>query len=141
VLIGLYYLSLDGTSRALRDIAREIVFGQAIEIGRMIQLLRQFGETETNESDLVMSWMNMPTPTDRMPGLASDADLDKLLASSGAEAGELFVALMTNHHQGGIHMAQYAADHANVSEVRLFATGMVTGQNGEIAEMRALIAG
>ncbi len=85
--------------------------------------------------------MNEPTPVDRMPGLASDADIDKLLASSGKEADQLFVDLMTAHHQGGIHMAQYAAAHANESEVRRFASGMVTGQTGEIDEMKALVAG
>jgi uncharacterized protein (DUF305 family) len=140
VYLGLYYLSVQGTDRDLRDIAREIVFSQGIEIGRMIQLLRQFGATETNESDTAMTWMNEPTPSDRMPGLASDADIDKLLASTGADADRLFVALMTAHHQGGIHMAQYALDHANVIEVRRFAYSMIAGQQGEIDEMKALLA-
>jgi uncharacterized protein (DUF305 family) len=140
VLLGLYYLELTDTNADLRVIAREVVFGQAIEIGRMIQLLRQFGKPETNESDVAMTWMNEPTPVDRMPGLASDADIDKLLASSGTEADQLFVALLTAHHQGGIHMAQYALDHANVIEVRRFAFAMISGQTGEIDEMRALIA-
>jgi uncharacterized protein (DUF305 family) len=140
VLLGLYYLELQDTNADLRVIAREVVFGQGIEIGRMIQLLRQFGKPETNESDVAMTWMNEPTPGDRMPGLASDADIDKLLASSGTEADQLFVALMTAHHQGGIHMAQYALDHANVIEVRRFAFAMISGQTGEIDEMRALIA-
>jgi uncharacterized protein (DUF305 family) len=141
VTMGLYYLELKDTSRDLRDIAREIVFGQGIEIGRMIQLLRQFGATESNETDVAMAWMNAPTPPDRMPGLATEADLDKLLASSGPEADKLFVALMTAHHEGGIHMAQWAVDHANVIEVRRFAYAMITGQTGEISEMRALVAG
>jgi uncharacterized protein (DUF305 family) len=140
VYLGLYYLSVPDTNPNLRVIAREIVFGQGIEIGRMIQLLRQFGAPETNESDVAMTWMNEPTPGDRMPGLASDADIDKLLASSGTAADQLFVALMTAHHQGGIHMAQYALDHANVIEVRRFAYAMISGQTGEIDEMRALIA-
>lgn len=140
VTLGLYFLSVQGTSRDLRDIAREIVFGQSIEIGRMIQLLRQFGATETNETDTAMSWMNQPTPVDRMPGLASEADMDKLLASTGKDADQLFVALMVVHHQGGLHMAQYAAAHANVIEVRRFATAMVTAQTGEISEMEALVA-
>ena len=140
VNLGLYYLELQGTNPDLRSIAREIVFGQGIEIGRMIQLLRLYGATETNESDVAMTWMNEPTPTDRMPGLASDADIDKLLASSGKAADTLFVDLMTAHHQGGIHMAQYAVDHANEIEVRRFAYSMVVGQTGEIDEMRALIA-
>jgi uncharacterized protein (DUF305 family) len=141
VYLGLYYLEDAGTDPDLRDIAREIVFGQGIEIGRMIQLLRQFGATETNETDTAMTWMNEPTPIDRMPGLASDADIDKLLASSGSAADQLFVALMVAHHQGGIHMAQYALDHANVLEVKRFAYAMITGQTGEISEMQALIAG
>lgn len=140
VYLGLYYLSVQGTDPNLRVIAREIVFSQGIEIGRMIQLLRQFGATESNESDVAMTWMNEPTPVDRMPGLASQEDIDKLLASTGAAADQLFVALMTAHHQGGIHMAQYALDHANVIEVRRFAFSMISGQTDEITEMRALIA-
>ena len=140
VYLGLYYLSVQGTDRDLRDIAREIVFSQGIEIGRMIQLLRQFGATETNESDVAMTWMNEPTPADRMPGLASQEDIDKLLSSTGAAADQLFVSLMTAHHEGGIHMAQYALDHANVIEVRRFAFSMISGQTGEINEMRALLA-
>jgi uncharacterized protein (DUF305 family) len=141
VYLGLYYLSDAGTNPDLRDIAREIVFGQGIEIGRMIQLLRQFGATETNETETAMTWMNEPTPVDRMPGLASDADIDKLLASSGKAADQQFVALMVAHHLGGIHMARYALDHANVLEVKRFAYAMITGQTGEISEMQALIAG
>jgi uncharacterized protein (DUF305 family) len=141
VYLGLYYLSDQGTNPNLRDIAREIVFDQGIDIGRIIQLLRGFGATETNESETAMTWMNEPTPVDRMPGLASDADITKLLTSSGTAADQLFVALMINHHQAGIHMAQYAVDHANVIEVRRFAYAMVTAQTGEISEMRALVGG
>jgi uncharacterized protein (DUF305 family) len=139
VTMSFYYLSLTGTNLALRDIAHEIIFDQSIDIGRMIQLLRTYGATETNETDTAMTWMNEPTPIDRMPGLASDADLDKLIASSGAAADKLFVDLMTVHHQGGIHMAQYALDHANEIEVRRFAYSMISGQTGEINEMKALI--
>lgn len=141
VYLGLYYLGDPGTNPAIRDIAREIVFGQGIEIGRMIQLLRQFGKPEANPGDTAMAWMNEPTPSDRMPGLASDSDIDKLLAASGKDADTLFVDLMVAHHQGGIDMASYAATHANVSEVRAMAASMVTGQQEEIAELQGLIAG
>ncbi len=134
------YLALRGTNGNLRVISREIVFDQGIDIGRMIELLRMFGATETNESDTAMTWMHEPTPIDRMPGLASQADIDRLLASSGAAADKLFVDLMVAHHQGGIHMAQYAVDHANVIEVRRLAFAMITAQTDEINEMRALIA-
>ena len=141
VHISLSYLALPNTRPELREIAREIVFGQSIEIGRMIQLLRQFGAPEANPSDLTMAWMGHPTPMDRMPGLASEPDLDTLVASRGAAADQQFVTLMTAHHQGGIHMAQYALDHANVAEVRKMADTMIHGQTGEIGEMHALTAG
>lgn len=134
------YLALQGTNGNLRVIAREIVFDQGIDIGRMIELLRMSGATETNESDVAMTWMHEPTLIDRMPGLASQADIDTLLASSGAAADKLFVDLMVAHHQGGIHMAQYAVDHANVIEVKRLAFAMITAQTDEINEMRALIA-
>jgi uncharacterized protein (DUF305 family) len=140
VYLGLYYLSLENTDPELRVLAREIVFGQGIDIGRMIQLLRLYGATETNESDTAMTWMNEPTPNERMPGLASEADIDKLLASSGDDANKLFVDLMVAHHQGGIHMAEYALDHANEIEVRRFANAMIQSQSGEIEELQALIA-
>ena len=139
VELGLHYLQRPGTDRNLRDIAREIVFGQGIEIGRMIQLLRDFGAAETNETDTAMSWMNEPTPIERMPGLASQADIDELAASTGEDADRLFVDLMTAHHQGGLHMAQYAAEQAAEPEVRQLATSMVTGQTGEISEMQTLL--
>jgi uncharacterized protein (DUF305 family) len=139
VNLSFYYLSLPGIDGNLRDIAREIAFDQGIDIGRMIQLLRLFGAKETNESDTAMTWMHEPTPIDRMPGLASPADIDKLLASSGAEADKLFAQLMIAHHQGGIHMAQYAVDHAKVIEVRRFAYAMVTAQTSEISELQALM--
>jgi len=140
VTMGLYYLSRPDTDPNLRVIAREIVFDQGIDIGRMIELLRLFGEHETNESDTAMAWMNQPTPSDRMPGMATEADLDKILADTGKSADDQFANLMIAHHQGGIHMAQYAAAHANVPEVRNIANSMITGQTGEINELRSLIA-
>ena len=53
-----------------------------------------------------------PTTVDEMPGMASEAELDELAATSGADADELFVELMVAHHEGGLHMAEYAADDA-----------------------------
>lgn len=124
----------------LRDIAREIQFGQAMEIGRMIEQLRSFGAAESNESDTAMAWMGQPVPDDRMPGLANDADIARLAEARGAEADRIFAALMILHHEGGLHMAEYAAQHATTSKVRSFAAAMVRGQTSEIVEMRRVLA-
>jgi uncharacterized protein (DUF305 family) len=140
VQMALIYLDDEDRSFDLSIVAREILVGQNIEIGRFIQLLRGFGESEVNETDIAMTWMGDPVPLDRMPGLATQDDLQALADASGAEADALFVQLMTAHHQGGIHMAEHAAEHAATSEVRLMASQMASGQAEEITEMARLLA-
>jgi uncharacterized protein (DUF305 family) len=139
VEIALTYLNDPDIDPALRQGAEEILVGQSQEIGLMIQMLRDFGEADTNETDTGMAWMGDPTPLDSMPGMASEADLDKLATLSGAEADALFVQLMVAHHQGGIHMADYAAQHANESEVRNLATQIAGSQQEEISELQQLL--
>jgi uncharacterized protein (DUF305 family) len=72
--------------------------------------------------------------------MATDAQLEQLAGSSGAAADELFVDLMVAHHEGGIHMAETAAEDAGLAKVRSMATSMMTGQRGEIAELRQELA-
>jgi uncharacterized protein (DUF305 family) len=133
------YLDLDDTEPGLRTVARSIVFGQGIEIGRMVQLLRDFGASEVNEGDTSMTWMGHSVPVGEMPGMASDAELDELGESNGAEADRLFVELMVRHHEGGIEMAEYAAANAAVDEVRAMAAAIAGSQREEITEIERLI--
>jgi uncharacterized protein (DUF305 family) len=141
VQMSFIYLNDDDVDVNLATIAREIVVGQNMEIGRMIQLLRDYGKPEVNETDLSMGWMGEPVATDRMPGLATDDDLQALAAATGHEADVMFVQLMTAHHQGGIHMAEHAAEHAATAEVRLMGEQMASGQREEIDEMARLDLG
>jgi uncharacterized protein (DUF305 family) len=83
--------------------------------------------------------MGEAVPLDRMPGLATQDDLQALADATGDRANELFVQLMSAHHQGGIHMAEHAAMHAATAEVRLMATQMASQQAEEIAEMTRLL--
>lgn len=121
----------------LRTIALEIHMSQGVEVGRIVQLLRLFGAAETNESGQVMAWMGHAMPMEKMPGLASDGDLDRLHAARGSEADRLFATLMIAHHEGGVEMAQYAAERAANPEVRALARSMVKGQTGEIDELKS----
>ena len=87
----------------------------------------------------VVTWMGMAASSTSMPGMASEAELEALIASSGEAADELFVELMIEHHQGGIEMAEFAAERAANEEVRLMAASMASAQRGEIAEMLGLM--
>ena len=129
------YNSLPDTDSGLRTVATSIIIGQNQEIGRMVQMLRMFGEAEANEGEFSMAWMGMPVERGKMPGMASDADLDKLATLSGKEADEFFVQLMKAHHEGGIHMAEYASSNAKNEETRALAASIVKSQQDEIAEM------
>ncbi len=139
VQISFVFLDLDDTEPGLRTVARSIVVGQEIEIGRMVQLLRDFGESEVNEGDTSMAWMGHSVPVGEMPGIATNAEIDELGATSGAEADRLFVELMVRHHEGGIEMAEYAAANASVDEVRSMAAAIADGQRDEIIEIERLI--
>jgi len=133
------YLDLEGTSPGLRTVAGGILIGQNIDIGRMIQMLRDMGRPEAAETDTAMAWMGMPTAQAEMPGMATPEQLDELAASSGAAADELFVELMVTHHEAGVHMADVAAQDAELAKVRSMARSLANGQRGEIAELQALL--
>ena len=137
VTMSIVYNGVAPTGNALlSSIAREIVVDQSTEAGRMVQLLRMFGESETNETDTAMTWMDMPTPIDKMPGMASEKQLRDLYESRGTEAHRLFATLMIAHHEGGVHMAEHVLVHGRNAEVRAMARSMITSQNGEIGELR-----
>lgn len=133
--MGFLYRALPDIDPGLSTIAGSIIVGQSQDVGRMVQMLRMFGEPEANEGDTSMGWMGMPTERGNMPGMATDEQLEHLQTLSGAEADAYFVELMTNHHTGGVHMAEYAAEHAESDEVREMAASMAKSQQEEIAEM------
>lgn len=122
----------------LRTIAREIMLDQALESGRMVQMLRTFSEAETNESDTVMGWMGTPVPLAEMPGYATDAQMKQLSQLTDAAADRIYITLMIAHHKGAIHMAEHAVSHAINSEVKAFCESVLKAQQGEINELERL---
>ena len=74
-----------------------------------------------------------------MPGMASPTDLEQLRASSGAQFDVLFLQLMLRHHQGGVPMATYAAQHAGTAQVRNLAEKILISQGAESKYLAQLI--
>ena len=136
VYMSFVFRELPDTDPGIAVVAGSIIMGQSQDIGRMVQLLRSFGAPEAPDlQGQAMAWMSMPVPFEEMPGLASEDDLDALQDSSGRAADVLFTELMIAHHEGGIHMAEYAAENADNPEVRAMALSMAESQAGEIAEL------
>jgi len=133
VAMGYLYLQ-NGTDPLLRQIATEVINYQNAEIGMMNDHLAQWGQQGT-EGSTAMGWMGMRVPRDEMIGMATAKQMRELADARGRDLDQLFTRLMIRHHEGGIHMAQFAADHAETETARSWARAMIDGQKGEIAEL------
>jgi uncharacterized protein (DUF305 family) len=76
---------------------------------------------------------------DRMPGMATTDEINKLRGLSGTELDVLFLQLMLRHHEGGLEMARYGATHAGKGYVRNLAQKIVDSQEIEASQMRTFL--
>lgn len=123
-----------GAEPTIKTFAREIVLFQSYEIGVMERQLEQWGYSRGRQ-DVAMAWMGKGVDVDEMPGLATSAEVDALASASGRDTDALFVALMRDHHAGGVHMASAAAERARDRFVRELAERMARNQRAEITEL------
>ena len=72
-----------------------------------------------------------------MPGMQSEEALDQLDEATGIEASRLFLTMMGEHHLGGVHMAEYAAEHGSDPQIRELAARMARNQRIEAKEYEA----
>jgi uncharacterized protein (DUF305 family) len=124
-----------GEDATVRSYAREVLTFQSYEIGVMRQTLDEWS-VSPEQPDVAMAWMDMPVPADQMPGYVSDDQIDEMNEARGAAADSLFLDLMAEHHRGGLHMAESAADEAGDTGVRELAARMAHNQAQEINEYR-----
>jgi len=76
----------------------------------------------------------------KMPGMATEQEINRLTSGTGAPMDVLFLQLMLRHHTGGAGMLGYAAAHAQQPEVRNMAGQMLTAQTSESRYMGQLLA-
>ena len=134
------------TDPALKQLAFDIETAQLQQIGRMQGWLALWGAATDPPGGRHMAWMagadhahgaasppgaTSPGGVDVMPGMASSEQLRALRAASGPALDVLFLQLMLRHHQGGVEMLRYGADHASVPEVRNLAAQMLSSQTSE----------
>ena len=132
----------DHTSdQSIKLLAYDIETGQYVEIGQMQGWLDGWGLSRSSTIPQ-MSWMSGHSHLEAdglMPGVATQAEINKLLSLTGKPLDIYFLQLMIRHHQGGIPMAQYAAAHASQPYVRDLARKMVQNQSNEIVTMEQLL--
>ncbi|APS21950.1 hypothetical protein TK78_25770 [Streptomyces sp. Tue 6075] len=75
-----------------------------------------------------------------MAGMASRAELERLARLDGEQAEVFYLQLMTDHHKGGVAMAEACASRCTVPVEQRLARGMVEGQQSELGLMRDMLA-
>jgi uncharacterized protein (DUF305 family) len=96
--------------------------------------LDEAGYTRGEPDRDAMTWMTMATPVDQMPGMATADEIEALAAARGAEADAMFFDLMSTHHLGGVHMADFAAARTEFEWLATFAEDVSYGQQIEVVE-------
>jgi hypothetical protein len=112
----------------------EIIMSQRFDQGIFNATLDRFGHPSA-PGDTVMGWMGHGIPADQMPGMASTEQMGQLRDAGGAEAESLWIALMSEHHVGGLHMAEQAAETGQDATVLALARGTMQIQADEVLEL------
>ncbi|MFF5184754.1 DUF305 domain-containing protein [Streptomyces sp. NPDC000345] len=142
--VEMSYIVRDRTDdEEVRRLAYDIAQTQANQRGMLLGWLDLWGLPKVS-SDAPMSWMGMGGMSDGedgalMPGMATDAELEKLGTLDGEQAEVFYLRLMTAHHKGGIHMAEGCVAKCTVTVEKRLARGMVEAQQSEIDLMTDLL--
>jgi uncharacterized protein (DUF305 family) len=142
--VEMSYIVRDRTDdEEVRRLAYDIAQTQANQRGMLLGWLDLWGLPKVSAEP--MSWMGMggaPSKGDGalMPGMATDDEMAKLGELNGKAAEVYFLQLMTDHHKGGIHMAEGCAERCTVRVEKDLAQGMVDAQQSEIDLMADMLA-
>ncbi|MEV7541928.1 DUF305 domain-containing protein [Streptomyces sp. NPDC089915] len=151
----------------VRSLAYDIANTQANQRGMLLGWLDLWGLPKVVADEPPMSWMDMGAagsmesmgsmgsmdhsdghdghdghatkPGALMPGMATKEELDRLGASSGRDAEVLYLQLMTDHHKGGVAMAEGCAKQCRTPAERALAQGMVEAQQSEMKLMADML--
>ena len=109
---------------------------QERDLGWMRDWLAEEGYAPGEPDRIAMEWMGEPTPVAEMRGMQSPERLQELADATGEEADRLFFEIMTDHHLGGVHMADHAAANGQRVEIVQFAESVSRNQRIEVVEYR-----
>ncbi|WP_246562157.1 DUF305 domain-containing protein [Streptomyces roseirectus] len=131
------------TDEEVRRLAYDIAQTQANQRGMLIGWLDLWGLPKVS-ARAPMTWMGMGGMAEAkdgalMPGMATNTELDKLRSLSGKQAEVFFLQLMTDHHKGGVHMAEGCVSKCAVGVEKRLAQGMVAAQESEIQLMAGML--
>jgi uncharacterized protein (DUF305 family) len=142
--VEMSYIVRDRTKDVeVRRLAYDIAQTQANQRGMLLGWL-DLWELPKVSSDAPMTWMGMGDMASGkdgalMPGMATNAEMKRLGTLDGKQAEVFYLQLMTDHHKGGIHMAEGCVAKCTVGVEKRLAQGMVDAQQSEIKMMADML--
>ncbi|MFJ8050015.1 DUF305 domain-containing protein [Streptomyces luteogriseus] len=142
--VEMSYVVRDRTKdEEVRRLAYDIAQTQANQRGMMLGWLDLWGLPKVS-SEPPMTWMDMGGMASGkdgalMPGMATNSEMKKLGELSGKQAEVFYLQLMTDHHKGGVHMAEGCVARCQVGVEKRLAQGMVDAQQSEISLMADML--
>jgi uncharacterized protein (DUF305 family) len=142
--VEMSYIVRDRTDdEEVRRLAYDIAQTQANQRGMLLGWL-DLWELPKFSSEPPMTWMDMgsmPSGEDGalMPGMATNTEMKKLNTLDGKQAEVFYLQLMTDHHKGGVHMAEACVKRCEVGVEKRLAQTMVNGQESEIGLMADML--
>ncbi|MCI0688153.1 MAG: DUF305 domain-containing protein [Sporichthyaceae bacterium] len=73
------------------------------------------------------------------PGMLTEAEMEQLRYSEGAEFDRLFLEGMIRHHEGAIEMAQHELETGMNPDAKAMAQSIISSQRAEIDHMQQLL--
>lgn len=124
------------------------------ESGSVRRLAARIAAAQGPEIEVMKSWLKTNGAEDdagggsgggghehaSMPGMATEAQLEKLRAARGKAFDQLFLSLMISHHEGAITMAVEVKAEGNNGRIGEMADDVVAEQTSEITRMQAMIS-
>ncbi|MGH2558054.1 MAG: DUF305 domain-containing protein [Thermomicrobiales bacterium] len=121
----------------IRTLATDILLTQQNQIGRMEGWLGVW-ELPLTGDEPAMAWMGHQVEG-RMPGMASQDDVDQLRSLPVDEMNAQFLRLMIVHHAAGVDMANAILPRTDRPEVENLAESIVRTQQAEIDLMNGIL--
>ena len=134
-------LALDpaaGASAEIQALATQIQGAQDPEIELMTGWLQEWGQPMDMPGT---EGMDDTAGMEGMDGMMSAEDMAGLATLTGAEFDTAWAERMTAHHEGAITQAQTVKAAGSNADVLVLADEIITAQQAEIDEMKALLAG
>jgi len=133
----------------MADIALDPTIGASAEVQ---DLATRIKEAQDPEIELMTGWLTawgQPVQMDasgghdmsNMEGVMTAEEMDALGAATGTEFDTMWLEMMIRHHEGAIAMAETVKASGSNDDVLGLAEQIITAQQAEIDEMRALLDG